>query len=573
MANLFDEISSSDADDFRENFTQFLLGKGLDKSTKKNSASQKVKIRLLDLLLNPESGAKDDDFRGELQNVIERISEINILDTPGIPAATSDILEITFEYKNQILKHLDNNTIPDDKKTLWRRHINEFFDNFILELVRRWESFESERYIEELERAQTDKEHLEKENNRLKGIYALSIEIAKIANPNEIYGYLAQKLPSILAFDNLIILDASTGKIQEQVFPVNKTSLSEINAGRNKIEDVYELFQRIVIIRDLVETQIHDIDKVDRQAEHVDAPESVFVPMLEKDYTWGIIGVLRRAGHPFNSQEVQSLSIVTSLVDQIVRNINVIRRERTLARSLDDQLKIAKSIQINVLPDSFKSDQLTIETRFKPSETISGDFYQFFKTNTNDSGVVIGDVTGHGVAAGLLMMTVMGILTEVFAIEGLSITQMLQRANQNLSRIVNEEFFVTALALWISPDNKLRYFNAGHPPGLLYRKKTGDIIELYPDAFPLGIFEDQQVTAKEVPLDSSDRILLYTDGLIEAKDKYNTQFGIDKLKALFMDKVNSSCDFLLDEILDAVYYHAGTDDLRDDVALVLIENK
>ncbi len=573
MTNLFDEISSTDADDFRENFTQFLLGKGIEKSAKKNSASQKVKIRLLDLLLNPEAGAKDVDFRSELHNVIERISEINILDTPGMPAATSDILEITFEYKSQILKHLDNNTIPDDKKTVWRQHINEFFDDFILELVRRWENFESERYIEELERAQIDKEHLEKENNRLKGIYALSIEIAKIANPNEIYRYLAQKLQSILVFDNLIILDASSGQIREQIFPVNKTSICEIDAGRKKIEDVYELFQRVVITRDLVETQIHDSDKIDTQAEDVDAPESVFVPMLESDHTWGIIGVLRRAGHPFNSQEVQSLSIVTSLVDQIVRNINVIRRERTLARSLDDQLKLAKTIQINVLPDSFKSDQLTIETRFKPSETISGDFYQFFKTNTNDTGVLIGDVTGHGVAAGLMMMTVMGILTEVFAIESLSITQMLQRANQNLSRIVNEEFFVTGLALWVSPDNKLRYFNAGHPPGLLYRKKAGDILELYPDAFPLGIFEDQKVTAKEVPLESGDRILLYTDGLIEARDKNNTQFGIPKLKDLFIKKINSSCEVLLDEILDAVYYHAGTDDLRDDVALVLIENK
>ena len=364
MTNWFDEISSSDMDDFRKNFTQFLLGKGTDKSIKKPEASKNVKIRLLDLLLNPESGECDNEFRNELQNVIERISEINTLDIPGAVAPTSDLLKITFECKTQILKHLDNDSIAQDKKTLWQRHINEFFDNFILELVRRWEDIESERHIEELERARTDKSRLEEENNRLKGIYALSIEISKIDNPNEIYRYLARKLPSILTFDNMVILDTSSGIIREHIFPVKETSIAEINAGRSRIEDIYELFQRVVINRDKVEVEIHDNAKVDENSSGVDVPESIYVPMFDDDYTWGIIGVLRRAGNPFNSQEVQSLSIVTSLVDQVVRNINAIRREREFTRSVDDQIGFARTIQQNVLPESFKSDKLTIETRF-----------------------------------------------------------------------------------------------------------------------------------------------------------------------------------------------------------------
>lgn len=569
---MFDEISSSDVDDFRENFTQFLLGKGADKSAEKPKASQKVKVRLLDLLLNPESGVGDDEFRDELQHVIERISEMNTLDTAGIVAATSDLITITFEYKTQLLKHLDKNSIEHEKKTLWRRHINDFFDNFILELVRRWEDIEGERHLEELERSETDKDRLEEENNRLKGIYALSIEISKINKPIEIYKYLARKLPSIVTFDNMVILDTSSGVIREHIFPVKKTSIAEISAGRSRIEDIYELFQRVVIIREKVEVEIYDNADVDEKADGVDIPESIFVPMIDNDNTWGIVGVLRRAGNPFNPQEVQSLSIVTSLVDQIVRNINAIRRERDLSRSVDEQISFARTIQQNVLPDSIKSDKLTIETRFKPSDTISGDFYQFFKTSTNDTGVVIGDVTGHGVAAGLMMMTVMGILTEVFATEGLSVTQMLHRANQNVSRIVIEEFFVTGLTLWVSSNNTLKYFNAGHPPGLLLKKETGEIVELYPGGYPLGIFDDQEVTAREVPFASGDRILLYTDGLTEAKDNSGRLFGIEKLKNLFISTIDSSCDVLLDEILQTVYDHAGTDNLRDDVALVLIEN-
>ncbi|MFH1516116.1 MAG: SpoIIE family protein phosphatase, partial [bacterium] len=500
MSDLFDEISSSELSEFRANFTEFIRGKKTDKSPKEPSASRNVKTRLLDLMLNPDASSMDEYFRQEVVKVIERISELNILDTPGIPAATSELLEVTLEYRTQILESLKNASFDEEKKYIWHKYIDQFFSNFILELVRRWENIEGERHLEQLEKAKTGQKQLEEENKRLRGIYALSIEIAKIGEPSEIYRYLSRKLPSIIPFDGLIICDATNRRIEENIYPVRRTSLSEINNARSRLEDLYELFHRVVIKRERVVIKIHNKENVDSEVEDVDPPESIFVPMIDEDYTWGMIGIFRRSGTPFNPQEVHALSIVTSLVDLVVLNIYSLKRERSLSVSHEYQMKFARSVQQNVLPTGYKNENISIATRFKPSQTLSGDFYQFFKTNKSDFGVVIGDVTGHGVAAGLMMMTVMGVLAEVFAAENLEVTEALRRANSNICKIVNEEFFVTALALWITNDNQLKFFNAGHPPGLLYQKSTEKIIELEPTDYPLGIFENLEIKTENTPL-------------------------------------------------------------------------
>ena len=573
MSDLFDEISSSELSDFRANFAEFIRGDRTDKSSKEQSASRNVKTRLLDLMLNPDTSSMDAGFKEEVIKLIERISELDVLDTPGVPAATSELLEITLDYRTQILECLKNASFEEEKKCMWHKYIDEFFSNFILELVRRWESIEDERHVEQAEKSRLGKKQIQEENHRLKGIYALSLEIAKLAEPQEIYRYLARKLPSIIPFDGLIICEVTNNRVEENIYPVRRTSLNEINNARNKLEDLYELFQRVVVDRELVVTKTHNEEFVDAEVDDVESPESIFVPMLEGDKTWGMIGVFRRNGRPFNPQEVHALSIVTSLVDLVVLNIHSTQRERALSVSMAYQMRFAKAVQQNVLPTEYKNDSISIHTRFKPSEILSGDFYQFFTTNKSDFGVVIGDVTGHGVAAGLMMMTVMGVLVEVLAAEDLEVTEALGRANNNILKIVNEEFFVTALALWITDDNQLRYFNGGHPPGLLYKKSDEKIIELMSTDFPLGIFENLDINTETTSLSDGDRIMIYTDGLIEAKNGDGNLFGIEKLKELFVKYINEDASTILDKILHSVYEHTGTENLDDDVALILLEKK
>lgn len=572
MSDPIDNISSGEFEEFRDTFRQFLLGQGVKGSGDETSPGHdELKTKLLDLLIKQEDDEFSREFRNELSAIIEKLAELSILEIPNAPSMTTNFLRISLDCKKQIYEKLEKSELTESMKQTWSHQIERFFDTFVYELITRWEEIDSQRHIEEIGNIKAGQVKLQRENERLRGIYALSIETASLNSTDEILKYLAKKLPAILPIDALILFLKSADSYIEIIFPVREISQAEIDMGRQKLEEFFELFQRIVIDPGTIDVRIMDIQKVRISQWQVEPPESIFVPLIERNHAWGILGALRKAGNPFNPQEVQSLSIVANLIDLVVRNRESLEKEREMNKSLDEQIKFARKVQQNVLPIEYKSDSINIRTRLKPSESISGDLYQFFKTSHNEQGVLIGDVTGHDVAAGLMMMTVMGILAEVFSIQDAAITEMLERANNNLSRMVSDEFFVTSLTAWVADDNKLHYFNAGHPPGLLCRGKTKEIVELLPDGFPLGIFENLKITPNDVPIFPGDRILLYTDGLIEARDKNGAQYGISKLKDLFSRLMDYKPESVLEKILESVRDHVGQNELKDDVALVLVD--
>ena len=571
MMDFFNEIPPGEIDKFRESFQEFMKT-GKSESTGTNIANPHVGTRLLDLLLDPEF-TDDEDFRQKTCELIGRICELDALDLPGEKAASTDLLSIAFNYKKQLIKHLESRGMDRAKEIIWRSLIQDFFDRFTTELVKRWEGIESERYRVELEEREADERTLRRENARLRGIYALSLEIASISNPQNIYSYLARKLALILPFDVILILDSSDKKTVEHVFSPNPISAQDIETARRKVEDVYELFKREVLDRLRIDVKNHSSAEPGIQREKSGEPESVVIPMIDNDNTWGMIGVFRKAGNPFDPQDVQALSIVTNMVDLVVRNQKAITREKLLVRSLDEQIIFARSVQEHMIPNNYTGDDFTIHTRFRPSKTLSGDFYQFFKTDPGERGVIIGDVTGHGVAAAMMMMTVMGILSEVIALEKTSFVEMLHRANLRLGHMVGDEFFVTALAVWVDSENRFHYFNMGHPPALLISKGSNEITELPPIGFPLGIYEEIEIEPQEIRFQVGDRILLYTDGIIEAKNENGRNFGLAQLKKLFTGITNLDGESALDEILTQVTEYAGADGIHDDIALVLVVKK
>jgi len=566
--DFFDEIPPWEIDKFRESFQEFMkVGKSGAKET--NISNPVIGTRLLDLLLDPEF-SDDDEFRRKTCELIARICELDALDLPGEKAASTDLLAVAFNYKRQLIKHLESSGMERAKESLWRNLIQDFFDRFTTELVKRWEGIESERYRVELEEREKDERMLRRENARLRGIYALSLEIASISNPLNIYGYLARKLALILPYDLILVFESSDRKIIEHIFPTNPVSTHEIVNARRKVEDVYELFKREVLDRSRIDVKIHSTVDQKISRENPGEPESVVIPMIDGENTWGMIGVFRKAGKPFDPQDVQALSIVTNMVDLVVRNQRAIARERTLVRSLDEQIDFARSVQEHMIPTGYSGTDFTIQTRFRPSKTLSGDFYQFFKTDLGERGVIIGDVTGHGVAAAMMMMTVMGILSEVIALEKTSFVEMLHRANLRLGLMVSDEFFMTALAVWVDGENQFHYFNMGHPPALLISKGSHEITELPPTGFPLGIYEEIEIEPQEIRFQTGDRILLYTDGIIEAKNENGKNFGLARLEKIFREIANQDSESALDEILKQVTEYAGADGIRDDIALVLI---
>jgi serine phosphatase RsbU (regulator of sigma subunit) len=526
------------------------------------------------------------DILNELSEVADEISWDRFMKNPDSFKSVTSLVETVQEQKYNLLNRLNREKFDENTKNLLTKHVLQFYDSLTLELVRKAEDARhsgnyNQKIHHSLNTNQIDdpifniQKHtlLQEENNRLKEIYALSLELASHNTSARIYEFIAARLQSIVPYEALIILDASNDKLFEYIFPAKQITKKDIEFGQNKIEELFELFDRTIINRAAILTKVYDEKYITDDKSHILNPEIVFLPMIENDRTWGILGALRDSGNPFNPAEVHSLSIVTSLIDLVERNINAMDHQHHLRRSMMEQINFAKTVQRRVLPTELRTDKMIIQTHFQPSESISGDFYKFFNSDKNSYGVIIGDVTGHGLAAGLMMMTVMGILTEALTLKDVNLAEMFRKANQNLTEIVNSEFLLTSLAVWFSDEGKLQYFNAGHPPGLLYRMQSHELVELSSTCFPMGIFLDLDLNVNEITVDEDFRILLYTDGLIEARNRNRKQFGLEKVKDLFSQTANLNCSQALETILSAVNAHSETISLKDDLALVIIEKR
>ena len=186
---------------------------------------------------------------------------------------------------------------------------------------------------------------------------------------------------------------------------------------------------------------------------------------------------------------------------------------------------------------------------------------------------MIADVSGHGVGAAL----VSSMLKIAFASQFNNLEDpayVLMEINRILQGKI-EDSFVTACALYLDTDKRtLRYANAGHPPPMLWRRSVMKIIKLERGKIVLGPFPNIVYKNEELNLVEEDRLLLYTDGLTELRDKSNQYFGEHHLEKLLESHSNDSADFTSEYILEHLYKWSGRShdiSLDDDLTFIILD--
>jgi phosphoserine phosphatase RsbU/P len=209
--------------------------------------------------------------------------------------------------------------------------------------------------------------------------------------------------------------------------------------------------------------------------------------------------------------------------------------QRELA-AVERELETARSIQTSILPRSIPSvTGLDIAVRYVPARQVAGDVYDFLRIDDRRLSVLVADVAGHGVPAALIasMATVAFSSHPALAEEPGEIFREMNRVFCGHS----DSRFVTAACFFFDTERGMfRYSLAGHPWPLLWTKRTRRIAELTEGGVVLGLFPDATFPAREVPFEAGDRIILYTDGLSEARDAAGQWFGDHELKAFLSDE-------------------------------------
>jgi PAS domain S-box-containing protein len=238
---------------------------------------------------------------------------------------------------------------------------------------------------------------------------------------------------------------------------------------------------------------------------------------------------------------------------------------------IEQELRIARVIQHTLLPKSAPElGGYQIAAYYRPAREVGGDFYDFLELEDGRLGLVVGDASGKGIPAAMVMANTRSVLRTIAQGGDLAPGQVLAEANEILYPDILANMFVTCFYGVLEPESgRLRYANAGHD--LPYERHDGRVDKLRARGMPLGLMPDMGYEEKEAVLAAGDDLLFYSDGLVEAHDPKGEMFGFSRLQDLV--RAHRSGDssliaFLLSEL--ARFAGEGWEQ-EDDITLVTLQ--
>jgi len=245
-------------------------------------------------------------------------------------------------------------------------------------------------------------------------------------------------------------------------------------------------------------------------------------------------------------------------------------------RALNNELEMARQIQLSILPHSIPTlPGLEIVARFFPMTSVAGDFYDFIQIDDKHIGILIADVSGHGLPSALIASMLQVALTGQ-AGHASEPAQVLAGLNRALCGKFTHNFVTAAYVYLDLEKNFMRYAGAGHPPVLQWRISTGKTAKVLENGLVLGMFEEAIYEALEFPLELGDRYVLYTDGVPEAANPSEEEFGVDRFMRFIENHKHLGADQFVQTFLAELSRWSGqTAEQRqqDDITLLVVDFK
>jgi sigma-B regulation protein RsbU (phosphoserine phosphatase) len=243
-----------------------------------------------------------------------------------------------------------------------------------------------------------------------------------------------------------------------------------------------------------------------------------------------------------------------------------LQRDQQL-REIQNELEIARRIQLSILPAAFPhSANFRVAARYVPMTSVAGDFYDFIVADEQQAGVLIADVSGHGVPAALIASMVKVAASSQRANAG-DPARLLAGMNAILCGNTQNQFVTAAYVHLDSEARELRYSAAGHPPMLLLR--DGQVTDVAENGLMLAAFDFATYSTATHRLESGDRLLLYTDGIVEAASAAGEFFGQEALSVLLRQTSGIAPADAADRIISAVQQWAVSQD--DDLTVLVCD--
>lgn len=242
----------------------------------------------------------------------------------------------------------------------------------------------------------------------------------------------------------------------------------------------------------------------------------------------------------------------------------------TELRQLEAELELSQVVQRGLLPRDLPSIHgLNIAAFSRPAQIIGGDYFDFMDFKDGTRGIVMADVSGHGVSAGMFMSSLQTAFHTLVP-DADSPISVLERINRLYIHNINFTTFVTTFLGKYNPQTRIMsYANAGHNSAYLYRMSTDEEFWLRPTGPAIGLVEKFTVYKDDIKLEPGDILLLYTDGITEAANQQGILWGEDRLADIIRGSIDLSAEQIIQNILKILKVHTDGNPFVDDVTLVV----
>jgi phosphoserine phosphatase RsbU/P len=299
----------------------------------------------------------------------------------------------------------------------------------------------------------------------------------------------------------------------------------------------------------------------------------IAVPMMAKSELRGVLTVYnKKEGKPFTEDDQRLLAIIAGQSSQVVENARLYEKEKTLTK-MQEELRFAARIQNELLPKSAPIiPGYELAGRSIPAQEVGGDYYDFIPIDDNHLAFCLGDVTGKGLPASLLMANLQATLRGQ-TLTTASPRTCLIRSNQLLFQSTSPEKFATLFyAILDTQNHQIHFSNAGHENPYLCSSHTGNK-RLKTGGIPLGMLPEFGFEEESVPLEEDSTLVIYSDGVTEAMNAEEEQFGDDRIAAVLDEHKHAPASEIIDHLVAAVKKHAAGHPQSDDITVVVMRRK
>jgi len=272
----------------------------------------------------------------------------------------------------------------------------------------------------------------------------------------------------------------------------------------------------------------------------------------------------------FTGDDQRLLAIIASQSAQVVENARLHAEEQKLIR-MQEELRLAYQIQITLLPEENPElPNYDIAGTSIPAQTVGGDYFDFIPVDDHQMAFCVGDVSGKGLPAALLMSNVQATLRGQIIIDPTPM-RTLERANRLLCNSIRRGSFVTLFyGILDTVTHRFQYANAGHNRPLLLRLgQEPEILSL--GSLVLGFLPAVTYQEAAFTFNPGDLLLIYSDGITEAMNPDHEQFGEERLTALLTAHTDAPATQIIEQILKATAQHTGAEPQTDDMTMVILK--